>query len=177
MSSYPRALPLLAALLLGLCSAFLVACGTGTKRGVPPANAQQLRSDLTALASAVNAGQCAKAQAAVAKVKGDILQLPSSVNQRLRDRLAKGADNLATRAPAECAQNAQTSPSETTPTDTTPTTTDTTPTDTTPTTTDTTPTTSTPGSSGGSGGASSGRGSGSGSGSGSGGTGGTGVGG
>jgi hypothetical protein len=140
-----RALPLLAALLLGLCTAFLVACGSGTKRGVPAADAQQLNSDLDAVSSAVDAGHCATAEAAVVRVRGDILQLPASVSQKLRTRLASGADNLAKRVPIQCARNQTTTPTETTPTTTTPTTTtptDTTPTDTTP--TDTTPTDTTP---------------------------------
>jgi hypothetical protein len=151
MSSSPRALPLLAALLLGLAAAFLVACGSGTKRGIPAANAQQLNNDLDALASAVNAGNCATAAAALVKVRGDVLELPASVSQRLRKRLTQGADNLAQRAPGQCTANEATTPTDTTPTttdttptDTTPTTTDTTPTDTTPTTTDTTPTDTTP---------------------------------
>ncbi|HSD77531.1 MAG TPA: hypothetical protein VLA98_09000 [Solirubrobacteraceae bacterium] len=140
-----RALPLLAALLLGVAAPLLAGCGAGPKRGVPAADAQQLNSDLDAVASAVDAGDCTRAAAAVVKVRGDIVQLPDTVSQRLRTRLAQGADNLAQRAPAECAQNKQdktptTTPTTTTPTTTTPTTT--TPTTTTPTTT--TPTTTTP---------------------------------
>jgi cell division septation protein DedD len=135
-----RALPLLAALLLGVSAAFLVACGAGAKRGVPAADAQQLDDDLDALKAAVSNGECAKAEAAVVKVKGDILQLPATVSPKLRKRLTSGANNLSARAGVECAKNAQTTTTETTPTDTTPT--DTTPTDTTP--TDTTPTDTTP---------------------------------
>jgi hypothetical protein len=142
-----RLLPLLAALLLGAGAALLVACGgSGTERGIPSAAAQQMDADLETVGRETAAGDCEAAEQALTRVRGDIVELPSSVDDRLVERLTRGADNLAVRVPAECEQNArdetqtQTTPPETTPTDTTPT--DTTPTDTTP--TDTTPTDTTP---------------------------------
>jgi hypothetical protein len=147
MRMLPRALPLLAALLLGVAAAVLVACGAGPERGIPRGDADQLVADLDALRNAVESGDCEAAAAAVTKVKGDVVELPGAVNARLRRRLANGADNLARRATTECARNQQTTTTETTPTTTTPTETtptETTPTETTPTTTDTTPTQTTP---------------------------------
>jgi hypothetical protein len=150
-----RALPLLVAALLGVGAAFLVACND--RNGLIPAgDAARLKSDLSAVSSAVAAGNCDDAGVAATRVRGDILRLPGSVDSGLVDRLNQGAGALSTRVPAQCTQaqtqtEAPTGTTDTTQTDTTTTdttttdttTTDTTTTDTTPTdttTTDTTPT-------------------------------------
>jgi hypothetical protein len=146
-----RVLPLLLAALLGVGAAFLVACGD--RNGLIPAgDAARIKSDLSAVSSAVDAGNCDAAGVAATRVRGDILKLPSSVDRSLVDRLNEGASALSDRAPVQCTQaqtqtqappqttetttSTATTQTDTTPTDTT--TTDTTPTDTT--TTDTTPT-------------------------------------
>jgi cell division septation protein DedD len=142
-----RLLPLLAALLLGAGAALLVACGgSETRGGIPSGAAQQMDADLAAVGRETAAGECDAAERALTRVRGDIVELPSSVDDQLVEQLTRGADNLATRVPLECEQNAQdetptdTTPTETTPTETTPT--ETTPTETTP--TETTPTETTP---------------------------------
>jgi hypothetical protein len=152
-----RALPLLVAALLGVGAAFLVACGD--RNGLIPAgDAARIKSDLSAVSSAVDAGNCDAAGVAATRVRGDILRLPGTVDQKLVNRLNDGAGALSARAPVQCAQaqtqtqaptaTTDTTTTDTTTTDTTPTdttTTDTTPTDTTTTTTTTTPTGTTQG--------------------------------
>lgn len=145
--SAARPLPLLVALVLGAGAALLAACaGSGTEGGIPAATAQQMDEDLEAVGRETAAGDCDAAEEALTRVRGDIVELPSSVDDRLVARLTRGADNLAVRVPVECEQNVQdetqtdTTPTDTTPTETTPT--ETTPTETTP--TETTPTETTP---------------------------------
>jgi hypothetical protein len=145
-----RALPLLVAALLGVGAAFLVACGE--RNGlIPASDAARITSDLSAVSSAVAAGNCDAAGVAATRVRGDILKLPGTVDPKLVNRLNDGAGALSARAPVQCTQ-AQTQPTaptgttattqtDTTTTDTT--TTDTTTTDTTPTDTTTTDTTTT----------------------------------
>jgi hypothetical protein len=145
------ALPFLLAAVLGVASAALVACGSsGSDRSdlIPQRSASRLKSALSDVESAVDQGNCDAAEAAVARARGVLVNLPRSVDDRLVARLRDGLDNLQQIAPDECQKQdttatettQTTTPTATTPTDTTPT--DTTPTDTTP--TDTTPTGTTP---------------------------------
>jgi hypothetical protein len=142
-----RALPLLLAALLGVGAAFLVACGD--RNGLIPAgDAARLTNDLGAVSSAVSAGDCNAAGQAATRVRGDILRLPGTVDQKLVDRLNQGAGALSARAPVQCAQaqtqtTAPTQSTDTTTSTPTTTTTDTTTTDTTTTDTTTTDTTTT----------------------------------
>jgi hypothetical protein len=135
-----RALPLLVAALLGVGAAFLVACND--RNGlIPTGDAARINSDLSAVSSAVAAGNCDAAGVAATRVRGDIVRLPGTVDSALVDRLNQGAGALSARVPAQCTQ---TQPQSTTTTGTTDTTqTDTTTTDTTTTDTTTTDTTTT----------------------------------
>ena len=134
-----RLLPQLAALLLGAAAAYLVACG-GNDNLIPASDASRVENALNEIQADFRAGRCQEAEAAVAKAKGALLNLPGSVDSRLRDRLEAGVDNLSKEIPATCGQ-AQTQTQETqtqeTQTDTTTTDTDTTTTDTGTTGTDT----------------------------------------
>jgi hypothetical protein len=58
------------------------------------------------------AGNCQGAEQAVARAKGALLNLPDSVDSRLRDRLRSGVAKLAEEVPATCGQ-AQTQTQET----------------------------------------------------------------
>lgn len=140
-----RALPLLLAALLGVGAAFLVACGD--RNGLIPAgDAARIKSDLSAVSSAVDAGNCDAAGVAATRVRGDILKLPGTVDSALVDRLNQGASALSSRAPVQCTQAQTQSTATTATTDTTTDTTsstDTTTTDTTTTDTTTTDTTTT----------------------------------
>jgi len=156
-----RALPFLLALVLGVAAAALVACGSsGSSRRqfIPDRSAQRMSDALDDVRSAVDDGDCTEAQQALARARGVLVNLPSSVSDRLVAQLRQGLDNLRVIAPKECAENraksqtqstTETTTSETTTTETTPTTatTETTPTTTTtttpPTTTTTPPTTTT----------------------------------
>jgi hypothetical protein len=106
-----RLLPQLAALVLGAVAAYLVACG-GDDNLIPPSDASRVENALNQVATDYRAGRCQAAEQALAKARGALLNLPSSVDERLRDRLRSGIANLAERVPATCGQ-AQTQTQET----------------------------------------------------------------
>jgi hypothetical protein len=143
--SMRAALPYVLALVLGVSTALLAACGSSSsdrKQFIPQRSADRLSNALSDVRSAVDDGDCEQAARAIARARGILVNLPSAVSDRLVARLRQGIDNLQQIAPDECAKNQTT----TTDTNTTPTTatTDTTTTPTTATTdTTTTPTTST----------------------------------
>jgi hypothetical protein len=124
---------------LGLCLAFLVACGD--RNGlIPQRSADRLERQLDSVSSSLDAHRCAAAGSAALNGQNQAAGLPASVDPRLRRRLVDGFGRLARVAPRDCAS--ETTPTQTT---TTPTQTETTPTQTTttPTQTETTPTTPT----------------------------------
>jgi hypothetical protein len=105
-----RLLPSLVALILGVGTAFLVACG-GDGR-LPQSDASRVENALDDVAADFRAGKCQAAEQAVVRARGALLNLPDSVNPRLRDRLKSGVANLSARIPATCGQ-AQTPTQET----------------------------------------------------------------
>jgi hypothetical protein len=135
-----RLLPALASLVLGAVTAVLVACG-GDGR-IPAGDASSLKSALNQVSVDFRAGHCTAAAQAVAKAQNELLDLPDSVNAKLRDRLQSGISNLRRQVPKTCDQTqtqTQEAPPDTTTTDTATTeTTDTETTDTETTGTDTT---------------------------------------
>jgi hypothetical protein len=131
-----RLLPALVAFVLGAATAVLVACGGDGK--IPSGDASSLQSALNQVSVDFRAGHCTAAAQAVTKAQNELLDLPDSVDAKLRDRLQAGISNLRKRVPATCDQaQTQTQTQETQP-DTT--TTDTTTTETTTTDTGTTDT-------------------------------------
>jgi hypothetical protein len=149
--SMRSALPLLLALVLGVCTAVLAACGSSSddrKQFIPQRSADRLSSALSDARSAVADGNCETAARAITRARGILVNLPSAVNDRLVSRLRQGINNLEKIAPGECLNNKDTTNTETTTATTTPTETNTTPTtattDTTTTPTATTDTTTTP---------------------------------
>jgi hypothetical protein len=133
-----RVLPMLAALVLGAATAVLVACG-GDGR-ISSGDASSLKSALSQISTDYRAGRCEAAERAVAKAQNEVLDLPDSVDPKLRNRLQAGISNLGKRVPATCdeqqTQTQETAP-PTTSTDTTTSETTTTDTDTDTTGTDT----------------------------------------
>jgi len=119
----PRPLPYLLALLLGVGSALLVACGGGTKGGIPPASADSLKSEIQDVQEAVEDGRCDAISGQLRQVDDRIDKLPSSVDERLRQRLRDASDGLRRLAATECsereAETTQTQTTETTETQTT----------------------------------------------------------
>jgi hypothetical protein len=105
-----RILPSLVALVLGVATAFLVACG-GDGR-IPASDASRVDNALDDVAANFRAGRCQAAEQAVARARGALLNLPPSVAARLRDRLRAGVANLGERVPATCGQ-AQTQETQT----------------------------------------------------------------
>jgi hypothetical protein len=137
-----RTLPHLIALLLGVGTALLAACGQTTRGGIPAADASVLKRRLEDVRGRVADGRCDQLGGRLRAVNTRIDQLPRSVDARLVQALRDGADRLQRRAVEDC--NANSTPTDTatapTVTETAPTETITTQTDTTPTETTTTPT-------------------------------------
>jgi hypothetical protein len=98
-----RLLPQLAALLLGAATAFLVACGDDNL--IPPSDASRVQNALNEVEADYRAGRCQAAEAAIAKARGALLNLPDSVDSRLRDRLRSGVAKLGEEVPATCGQS------------------------------------------------------------------------
>ena len=98
-----RLLPQLAALLLGAATAFLVACGDDNL--IPPSDASRVQNALNDVQADYRAGKCQAAEQAVARAKGALLNLPDSVDSRLRDRLSSGLAKLGEEVPATCSQS------------------------------------------------------------------------
>jgi hypothetical protein len=107
-----RLLPQLAALLLGAATAFLVACGDDNL--IPASDASRVQNALNEVEADYRAGKCEAAEQAVVKARGALLNLPDSVDSRLRDRLRSGIAKLSEQVPATCGQSqTQTDPSQT----------------------------------------------------------------
>jgi hypothetical protein len=97
-----RLLPQVAALLLGVATAFLVACGNDNL--IPASDASRVQNALNEVEADYRAGKCQAAEQAVARAKGALLNLPDSVDSRLRDRLSSGLAKLGEQVPATCGQ-------------------------------------------------------------------------
>jgi cell division protein FtsN len=126
-----RRLPYVLALVLGIGTALLTACGGGTASGIPAASAGELKGQIDDVRQAADGGRCSEVPRQLKQVDQGIDDLPASTASELVSALRNGADKLRQTAIEEC--DATPTTTDTTPTDTT---TDTTPTDTT---TDTTP--------------------------------------
>jgi hypothetical protein len=98
-----RLLPQLVALLLGAATAFLVACGDDNL--IPPSDASRVQNALNEVEADYRAGKCQAAEQAVARAKGALLNLPDSVDSRLRDRLRSGVAKLGEAVPATCGES------------------------------------------------------------------------
>jgi outer membrane biosynthesis protein TonB len=88
-------------------------CGSDEGGLLPRAAASELQADLDAVEAALEAGRCEEARGALSEVRGDLVNLPDSVDEDLRVRLQEGVDNLDQRVATECGQGAQ--PEETAP--------------------------------------------------------------
>ena len=96
-------LPLLAALVLGAATAFLVSCGGGDNL-IPSNDASSIENALDQVSSDFHAGHCQAAQQAVTKLNGALVNLPDSVDSRLRSRLRSGIAHLDQRVQATCTE-------------------------------------------------------------------------
>ena len=97
----PSSTGLAAAAILALAGGLLAGCG-GSGDLIPASRAADLRTELDAVKTAVDNGNCDAAGQAVARARGDVLNLPASVDQDLRARLQEGVDSLARLVPSEC---------------------------------------------------------------------------
>ncbi len=118
-----RGLPYVLALLLGMSTLLLAACGAGgTKSGVPSASAGELKSQITDVGQAVAGGRCDEVEGQLKQVDEGIDQLPETTDNELVSALRDGADRLRSVSVEECDEDAGTA---TTTTETTPAQTDT----------------------------------------------------
>lgn len=131
-------LPYVLSALLGVGCALLAACGGRTDAGIPAADAEGLKSQITDVRQAVESGRCSDVPGQLRQVDDAIDDLPASVDDQLVNNLRDGADRLLSVARDEC----DASPTETTTTETA--TTETTQTETTQTQTEPVETTTTP---------------------------------
>jgi hypothetical protein len=99
-------LALLTALALGAATAFLVACGSSDNL-IPSNNASSIENALSQVSSDFQAGRCQAAEQAVSKLNGELVNLPDSVDPRLRSRLKSGVSNLDARVRATCTETQQ----------------------------------------------------------------------
>ncbi len=100
-----RALPYLVALLCGVGSALLVACGGSTRGGIPSADASDLKSQLEDVRQAVDDARCDEVGGQLGQVDEGIDGLPRSVDAGLRERLREASDRLRAEAIKECNDN------------------------------------------------------------------------
>ena len=136
-----RVLPFVLAGILGPASAVLASCGDRSAL-IPGSGADRIKSDLDKVQSAIFDQNCSLAAQYADRVSSDVQALPSTVDQRLQDRLADGARNLVNQAQPQCQQGIATETNTTT--ETTPTQTETVPTETQTVPTETIPTETTP---------------------------------
>ena len=114
------------AAILGFAAAFAVACGSSGNGLLSSDQSSSIAAQLTAVQAAVDAGHCAKAEAASHKLTNVISDLPSGVNQKLFANLGQGAATVAQLAAKDCGDNQSTStPTVTSTTETQPSTTET----------------------------------------------------
>lgn len=102
-----KVLPFLAALILGIGSAVLVACGDGTKDGIPSDQASDLSSQFEDVQQAVADGRCDDVAGQRRQIDEQIDQLGSEVDSRLRERLRQASSNLRDTALRECNEGTQ----------------------------------------------------------------------
>jgi cell division protein FtsN len=113
-----RRLPHVLALLLGVAAALLVACGGGTKGGIPPASAGELKSQIADVQQAVDDGRCEDVSGQLRQVDDSIDALPSTVDERLRQALRDASDRLHQSALRECKVRTDTTQTQTVPAET-----------------------------------------------------------
>jgi len=108
--------PLIALLaaLLGFGAAGLLACGGGTRGGLPVGRANDIKDRLQDVRDAVADGKCKRTDTALAKLRLTVEGTPPTVRRRLRDRLGEGVDALARQAPIDCAKAQSTTSTATT---------------------------------------------------------------
>jgi len=109
-----RPLPHVLALALGVGVALLVACGGGTKGGIPAASAGELKSQIADVQQAVDDGRCDDVSGQLRQVEDSIDALPSTVDKRLRQSLRDASDRLHESALSECEVRTETTQTETT---------------------------------------------------------------
>lgn len=99
-----RVLPHLLALAAGVLSAVaLVACGSEDRSGLlRSADAQALLEELDTIQARVADGECTALGQDLSQLRGAIVNLPSTVDEALRERLDEGAGNLTDIAPEAC---------------------------------------------------------------------------
>ena len=98
---------LAAALVLGAAAAGLVACGDRSNL-IPSDDASRLEERISAVRSALQAGDCRRAIADAGALQAAARLLPDDVDARLRRRVRRGAEALANEVPEDCVARTET---------------------------------------------------------------------
>ncbi len=108
---------LAAALVLGAVAAGLVACGDRSNL-IPSDDASRLEERISAVKSALAAGDCQRAIADAGALQAAARLLPEDVDPRLRRRVRRGTEALASEVPEDCVARTETVETTTVPTQT-----------------------------------------------------------
>jgi len=118
------------AALLGLSSAFLVACGDRNNL-LPRSNADALRSDIASARDNYAGQECRAAEGNLAAAQDKVTELPSDVDRDLRENLRTSFEKVRAEVQTQCGaertdttpttETTETTETETVPTETTPT--------------------------------------------------------
>jgi TolA-binding protein len=113
-----RALPYLAALLLGVCAALLAACAGNTTGGIAAASAADLKRQLEDVRERVDRGRCGELNGQLRQIGDRIDALPASVDEQLKQALRDGVSRLRSTAQTKTQTTApletETTPEQTT---------------------------------------------------------------
>jgi hypothetical protein len=96
---------LLLAGILGLATAFVISCGSSGRGLISSSDAGPLKGAFDNVASAVSAGDCNATRVALDQARQDLMNLPPTVDARLRRKLARGLANLSRNARTDCRLN------------------------------------------------------------------------
>jgi hypothetical protein len=110
--------PILLALTLAAATAGLLGCGgdNSPDPSIPSADARTLLAKITEIQANVDVGSCLVAQSKTDDLLADIDELPSDVNQDVKNALVRGANNLKGLLgdPEQCQSRSETTTTEST---------------------------------------------------------------
>ncbi len=90
-------------LLAALCAAVLGGCGQeDNPRLIPSQDADALRASVSAIGTAIDDGECEKAEQGVEDTRRQVAELPPRVAKSLRANLTEWLDQIEERIPEDC---------------------------------------------------------------------------
>ena len=85
----------------------LAACGGSTEGGIPRADADTLRQELSDVERFVERGDCDEVEGQVRQVRNAVVELPNSVDRALRENLDEGVGRLESVVASDCQEQAE----------------------------------------------------------------------